>query len=526
MRSSIVHGVTHTGRGADSPHGRTQGSSMTITERAVASPVAHPHRFFIDGRWVEPSTDTTIDVVDSGTEEVYFSVAAAGPQDMAAAIAAARTAFDDGPWPRLTHAERAAHLRALGDGLAARGEALGQLWPRESGALYSFAQYAGLIGSSALGMYADLADTFPFEEPATPTLGGEFGLLVREPVGVVGAIIPWNAPMALICHKIGPALLAGCTVVLKSAPEAPGEALVVAEVAEQIGLPPGVLNVVTAHREESELLVRDPAVDKITFTGSTAAGRRIASLCGERIARCTLELGGKSAAVVLDDMDIEVAATTLAGAECMLTGQICSSLTRIIVTRDRHDDFVEALASAFSRVRVGDPFDDRSQMGPLVAERQRDRVEGYIAKGIDEGAMLATGGGRPKDLDRGFYVEPTVFGNVANSSTIAREEIFGPVLSVIPADDEDDAVRIANDTIYGLNASVFTHDVERAREVAGRIRSGTVGHNAFRTDFGIAFGGFKQSGIGREGNREGLLPFLETKTVILEGTPEPYASKD
>jgi acyl-CoA reductase-like NAD-dependent aldehyde dehydrogenase len=283
-----------------------------------------------------------------------------------------------------------------------------------------------------------------------------------------------------------------------------------------------VLNVVTADREVSELLVRDPRVDKITFTGSTGAGRRIASICGDRIARCTLELGGKSAAVILDDMDLAAAATTLARAECFLSGQVCSSLTRIVVTRRRHDELVEALAGTFSRVRVGDPFDGETQMGPLVASRQRDRVEGYIARGVADGAMLAAGGGRPKDLDRGWFVEPTVFGNVDNSSVIAQEEIFGPVLSVIPAADEQHAIAVANDTIYGLNASVFTNDVDRAREVAGQLRSGTVGHNAFRTDFGIAFGGFKQSGIGREGGREGLLPFLETKTVILEGRPAGY----
>jgi acyl-CoA reductase-like NAD-dependent aldehyde dehydrogenase len=283
-----------------------------------------------------------------------------------------------------------------------------------------------------------------------------------------------------------------------------------------------VLNVVTADREVSELLVRDPRLDKITFTGSTAAGRRIASICGERIARYTLELGGKSAAVILDDMDVGVAARTLSGAECLLSGQVCSSLTRIVVSRSRHDALLEALAGTFSQVRVGDPFDEQTQMGPLVAARQRDRVEGYIARGIAEGATLATGGGRPQDLDRGYYIEPTVFGNVSNSATIAQEEIFGPVLSVIPAADEDDAIAIANDTIYGLNASVFTNDVDRARKVAGQLRSGTVGHNALRTDFGIAFGGFKQSGIGREGGTEGLLPFLETKTVILEGRPAGY----
>lgn len=261
--------------------------------------------------------------------------------------------------------------------------------------------------------YADLADTYAFEERAEPTWGGAFGLLVREPVGVVGAIIPWSAPMSLIAYKLAPALLAGCTVVLKASPEAPGAAYLMAEIIESAGLPAGVVNVVTADREVSELLVRDPRVDKIG-------------------------------------------------------------------------------------------------------------VEGYIATGIAEGAVLATGGGRPKHLDRGWFVEPTVFGNVDNSSTIAREEILGPVLSVIAADDEADAVNVANDTIYGLNASVFTNDLDRTRAVARQLRSGTVGHNAFRTDFGMAFGGFKQSGIGREGGREGLLPYLETKTVILDGVPQDY----
>jgi aldehyde dehydrogenase (NAD+) len=490
--------------------------------RAATIPVQHADRFFIGGEWVAPSSDATVDVIDSGTEEVYYTIAAAAPDDMTRAVGAARLAFDDGPWARLTHAQRAEYIAGLGEALKERGDVLAQLWPRESGVLYKTAQYAGRIGSGALAAYAALADTFPFEEVCAPTGGGKFGLLVREPVGVVGAIIPWNAPVALICHKIGPALLAGCTVVLKSAPEAPGEGYVFAEAAEQIGLPAGVLNVVTADREVSELLVTDARVDKITFTGSTAAGRRIASLCGERIARCTLELGGKSAAVVLDDMDLGTAASTLAKAECGLNGQVCSSLTRVIVTKNRHDEFVEALAESFGGTRVGDPFDEAAQLGPLVSGRQRDRVLGYIAKGVEEGATLATGGGRPEDLDRGFFVQPTVFGNVDNASTIGRDEIFGPVLAVIPAADEQDAVRIANDSIYGLNASVFTNDVDRARAVAGELRSGTVGHNAFRTDFGMAFGGFKQSGIGREGGKEGLLPFLETKTVILEGRPEAY----
>jgi acyl-CoA reductase-like NAD-dependent aldehyde dehydrogenase len=490
----------------------------------ISAPLRHADRFFIGGEWVEPSSGDVIDVIDSTSEQLFFSVAEAKAPDMTRAVAAARQAFDQGPWPRLSHEQRAEYLRAIATALEGRTEDLGQIWPRESGVLHAVAKGSVAGASGTFNYYAGLAETFPFEEEARPSMGGKFGLLVREPVGVVGAIIPWNAPLGLITYKIAPALLAGCTVILKASPEAPGEAYVMAEIAEAVGLPPGVLNVVTADREVSELLVRDPRVDKITFTGSTAAGRKIAALCGERIARCTLELGGKSAAVILDDMDLATAAASLARPECFLTGQVCSSLTRIVVSRNRHDELVDALAGIFSQVQVGDPFDAETHMGPLVAERQRDRVEGYIAKGVAEGATLATGGGRPKHLDRGWFIEPTVFGNVDNSSTIAQEEIFGPVLSVIPAKDEQDAVAIANDTIYGLNASVFTNDVDRARDVARQLRSGTVGHNAFRTDFGIAFGGFKQSGIGREGGTEGLHPFLETKTVILEGRPAAYGT--
>src|SRR5580698_5361565 len=490
---------------------------MTISAD-VSVPIKHTDRFFIGGEWVTPSSDSTITVIDSHSEQVFLTVAEAQAPDMDRAVTAAKEAFDNGPWPRLSHAERAAYLRALGDEVVKRSAAIAQMWPREAGVLASMAGGAAFGAQHTFNYYADLADTFQWERAVKPSRGG-FGLVVKEPVGVVGAIIPWNAPMGLISMKLAPALIAGCTVILKTSPEAPGEGYVISEAAEAVGLPPGVLNVICADREVSELLVRDPRVDKITFTGSTAAGRRIASICGERIARVTLELGGKSAAVILDDVDIETTARTLSQAECFLSGQVCSSLTRIVVPRSRHDELLEALAGTFSQVRVGDPFASGSQMGPLAAERQRDRVEGYIAKGVADGFTLATGGGRPKDLDRGWFVEPTVFGNVDNHSVIAQEEIFGPVLSVIPARDEQDAIAIANDTIYGLNASVFTNDVDRARQVAGQLRSGTVGHNAFRTDFGVSFGGFKQSGIGREGGREGLYPFLETKTVILNGEP-------
>ncbi|MEU6644088.1 aldehyde dehydrogenase [Saccharomonospora sp. NPDC046836] len=494
---------------------------MSPTKQAEV-PLRHPNRLFIGGQWVAPSSTATIEVIDSATEQTLFHVAEATAEDMARAVAAARDAFDNGPWPRLSHAERAGYLRAFAEGWRERAADIGQLWPRESGALHALAEPFTRRAAAEWDYYAGLADTYPFEEPVQPTAGGEFGLLVREPVGVVGAIIPWNGPVSSISHKVAPALLAGCTVVLKSAPEAPGEGLVAAEIAEKIGLPPGVFNVVTADREVSELLVRDPRVDKISFTGSTAAGRRIGALCGDRIARVSLELGGKSAAVILDDADLAHAATTLATAECLLSGQVCSSLTRIVVSRNRHDELVDALASTFAEVRVGDPYDAQTQMGPLAADRQRTRVEGYIAKGIEQGAKLVAGGSRPRHLDRGYYVEPTVFAEVDNSHAIAQEEIFGPVLTVIPAVDEADAVRIANDTVYGLNASVFTADPDRARAVAGQLRSGTVGHNAMRMDFGIAFGGFKQSGIGREGGTEGLRLYLEPKTVILDGIPAGY----
>jgi acyl-CoA reductase-like NAD-dependent aldehyde dehydrogenase len=476
--------------------------------------------FFIGGKWTKPSSASKITVTNSGTEEAFMTVAEAQKADIDAAVAAARDAFDRGPWPRMSHQERAKYIRAIGEAMGARKDELATIWSAETGALNATAKMgsAGLPG--LYNSYADLADTYKFQERRDPSPGnGNVGLVVREPVGVVAAIIPWNAPANLAAHKCAPALLAGCTVILKASPEAPGAAYVLAETCEKIGLPPGVINVVTADREVSELLVRHPGVDKITFTGSTAAGRKIAAICGDRIARCTLELGGKSAAVIMDDYDIAKAAETIAGRAPFLTGQVCSSLTRIVVSRKRHDQMVEALAAAFSKVRVGDPFDEATQMGPLATSRQRDRVEGYIAKGKAEGAVLAAGGSRPRNLNRGFFVEPTVFGNVDNHSTIAREEIFGPVLSVIAADDEANAVDIANDSIYGLNASVFTNDIDRAYETARALRSGTVGHNSFRTDFSIGFGGFKQSGIGREGPHEGIVNFLETKTLILDAMP-------
>ena len=479
----------------------------------------HADRFYIGGKWTEPSTEAHIDVVAPATEEIFMRVAEAGERDVNSAVAAARAAFDQGPWPALSHRERAAFVRAIGAKLRERTADIQQLWPNEMGVLQTHAKIATESACNAFDGYADLAGTFCFEERHHPSRGGTVGLLTREAVGVVAAIIPWNAPLTLLTHKLAPALLAGCTVVVKGSPEAPGLPYIMAEIAEAIGLPAGVVNVITAERQVSELLVRHPEVDKISFTGSTAAGKRIAAICGERIARYTLELGGKSAALIMDDYDIGTAAKALVGPAAYMTGQACSSLTRIVVNRSRHDQLVEALRAHFGAVKVGDPFAADSQMGPVAMRRQRDRIEQIMSKGRAEGAELALGGGRPVGLTKGFFIEPTVFGRVDNHSTLAREEIFGPVLSVIPADDEAHAIRIANDTPYGLNNSVFTNDADLAYKVARQLRSGTVGHNTWRTDLSISFGGFKQSGIGREGLVEGVHAYLESKTIILNGYP-------
>lgn len=482
-------------------------------------PVMNPDKFFIGGDWVSPSSDARIAVVTPSTEDIFMHVAEAQAADVDRAVAAAREAFDHGPWPRMSHAARAGYLREIGRQIAARPDVFAHLWSSEVGALRAAGAALAPSASSVFDEHAALAESFQFEQRHVPRGGGNVGLLVHEPVGVVAAIIPWNGPLLILTHKIAPALLAGCTVIVKASPEAPGAAYVMAEIMEAVGLPRGVFNVLTADREVSELLVRHSGVDKVTFTGSGAAGRKIASICGERIARCTLELGGKSAAIVLEDCDVSAVVRAMQIPAQMLCGQVCSALTRVVVTRDRYDEVLDAISAAFAALRVGDPFDPRTEIGPLAMARQRDRVEQYIARGKAEGARIATGGGRPRHLDRGYFIEPTVFGNVTNDMVIAREEIFGPVISVIPADSEEQAIAIANDSPFGLNASVFTRDSQRAYRIARQLRSGTVGHNAFRTDFSIAFGGFKQSGIGREGGTEGLRAFLEPKTVILDDMP-------
>ena len=362
--------------------------------------IQHPRKFFLDGRWADPSTSATIDLLNCATEALFETVAEAGDADVERAVSAAREAFDRGPWPQMSHEERATYLRAIADELDRRADRHARIWTTKSGLLLSHSRSRMRGLSDTYRFYADLAGTYPFQERHVPQSGGSVALVVREPVGVVAAIVPWNGAPGLITGKVAPALLAGCTVVLKASPEAPGSAYLLAEACEAAGLPPGVLNVLTADRAVSESLVRHPGIDKVTFTGSTVAGRRIASLCGERIARCTLELGGKSPAIVFDDFDVAAAARAVSSRATFLTGQVCWSITRVIVTRRRHDALVEALSADLGQVRVGDPFDDASGMGPLAMSRQRDRVEGYIAKGKAEGAKLATGGKRPTSRPR------------------------------------------------------------------------------------------------------------------------------
>ncbi|WP_404713892.1 aldehyde dehydrogenase [Sphingomonas sp. MMS24-J13] len=489
----------------------------------MSAPVLrHPDRLFIGGAWVEAHSGRQIEIVSPDTEQVVARVAEADETDMDRAVAAARKAFDEGPWQWMPPAERVAAMGRLVEALRKREPEIAAAWTQQMGGLTAIAPYLTGRGTQNLQEAIDLGGTFPFitkvESKASPV-----AYVVHEPVGVVAAIAPWNVPYMIMAAKLAPALLSGCTIIIKPSPETPLEAYIIAECAEEAGLPAGVINLVPGHREASDHLVCNPGVDKVSFTGSTVAGKRIGSVCGSRIARCTLELGGKSAAVILDDFSAEETAKVLAGAITLVSGQVCAMLTRAIVPRRRHDEIAHAIAAEMKKVRVGHSDDASVNMGPLAMQRQLDRVESYIEKGQKEGADLVTGGGRPAHLNRGYFFEPTLFANVSNDMTIAREEIFGPVLSLIPCDDVDDAIRIANDSNYGLNGSVLTHDADAAWKVARRVRTGNVGQNGMRSDFSLPFGGYKQSGIGREGGSQGLMHYLETKTILLDGAPAELA---
>jgi aldehyde dehydrogenase (NAD+) len=380
-------------------------------------------------------------------------------------------------------------------------------------------QYGAAMAT--LQYYASAADKFAWKDIRDGIYGQT--LVLKEPVGVVGAVVAWNVPFFLAANKLGPALLAGCTIVLKPAAETPLTTNLLAEKFAEAGLPEGVLSVVPGGPETGRALTNNPELDKFTFTGSSAVGKEIGKIAAEKLKPCTLELGGKSAAIILEDADLDSTLPMLLFSGLMNSGQACVGQTRILAPRSRYEEIVEKIANGVAAMPVGLPDDPAAAIGPLISEKQRERVEGYIKKGIEEGARLVTGGGRPEGLDSGWFVQPTVFADVDNKMTIAQEEIFGPVLSVIPYEDEDDAVRIANDSVYGLAGSVYTTNIPKGVEIASKIRTGTYGINMYAFDPGAPFGGYKNSGIGRECGPEGIAGYCESKSVLL---PFGYTPED
>ncbi|MCD4850624.1 aldehyde dehydrogenase [Arthrobacter sp. AK01] len=473
---------------------------------------------FIGGEWQQPSSLSRIEVQSPTTEEIIGSVAAATRVDVDRAVRAAREAFDKGPWRHNTPQQRAEVLRRVRDAISAERNEFASLITDEMGSPITQSESIQ-VGTplALLDAFIEMSETFPFRDVRIGKSGSS--LVTREPAGVVAAVVPWNVPLTVAIIKIAPALVAGCTIILKPASETPLTTLALAKIFEQAGLPSGVLSVLPADRETSEYLIGHPAVDKVTFTGSTAAGRRIASICGQQLTRVTLELGGKSAAVILDDADLDATVETLRLGSLRNSGQVCSLKTRILVSRKRHDEFIDRMSTMVHSMPVGDPRDPATQIGPMVTARQRDTVQSYIDSGKYEGATTVLGGG-PSTLDRGWFVDPALFTNVKPDMKIALEEVFGPVLAVIPYDDETQAIELANHSDYGLNGALFTSDIEHGLEVASKIRTGTVDINGNPPGFQAPVGGFKASGIGREGGHEGLEGYMEPKSY---GLPRDFA---
>jgi aldehyde dehydrogenase (NAD+) len=471
------------------------------------------HReFLIGGRMTAPSTQDMIEVISPHSEQPVGYTPDGAPADVDAAVAAARAAMS-GEWGSASVADRVDVMTRLLVECRTRAEDFGFAQVLEMGCPISQVNPVMVEPAfSQLEYYTDLVAGMDFEERRVGVGGAS--IVRHKPVGVVGAIIPWNGPPMLTMMKLGPALAAGCAVVLKPAPEAPLDSYVLAEAALAAGLPDGVLNIVPGGRQLGEYLVTHPGVDKIAFTGSAVAGKRIGALCGELLRPVTLELGGKSAAIILEDADLEPTITGLAFNSFLNSGQVCAADSRILLPANRYDEFVDAIAAMVGSFQVGDPFDPATFVGPLVARRHRDRVEGYIAQGLSEGARVLVGGGRPPDLHTGWYVEPTVFVDVKPSMTIAREEIFGPVVAVVSYTDEDDAVAIANDTNYGLAGSIWTSDIAHGVELSARIETGVMAINSFGCQPCTPFGGVKSSGIGREGGPEGLSAYLRTQSIL------------
>ena len=475
-------------------------------------PEEHGSRLYIGGRWVAAESAERIEVVSPLTERVIGSVPAPTAGEADAAVAAARASFDAGDWRRTPIKERIDALLRLADRYQAVTELMGQTLTAEMGAPIRWTTGSQAGGSVAIiRSMAEEARRFPWEEERLT--GPVTGTVLREPAGVVVAIPPWNVAQTTTLSKLVPALLAGCSVVVKPSPETPLDALLLARLIDGIGLPAGAVSILAGGREIGERLVANPAVDHVGFTGSTAAGRSIAAVCGAALRRCTLELGGKSAALVCDDADLEQVLAGLRTASFNVSGQACIAQTRILAPRGRYREVVDALAGLAAGLRLGDPSDPATDLGPLVTEAHLNRVLSYLDLGSREGARLVTGGGRPSGQRSGWFVEPTVFADVSNDMRIAREEIFGPVLSVIPYDGDDEAVAIANDSDYGLAGSVWTADLVRGEAIARQVRTGMIGVNGFRPDFSMPFGGVKASGIGREFGPEGLETYTEAKAL-------------
>lgn len=470
---------------------------------------------YLDGSWSRPVSGAMITVTSPADERAIGVVPMAARADVDMAVAAARRALGAPEWAGLAPDQRAEVLMRFADELEKNAEDRAALTTAQNGMPIMIATLAeGPIPVGLLRYYAGLAASTPVEERRRRQDDTGETVVRREPIGVVAAIVPWNFPQTLTMFKLAPALSAGCTVVLKPSPETTVDALELAAAADRAGLPPGVLNVVTGGVEIGQYLVGHPGVDKVAFTGSTVAGRQIGEVCGRLLRPVTLELGGKSAAIVLDDADLAATVQGLAAASLANTGQTCHLSTRILVPRSRHDEVADAIAAVASSLPIGDPFDPETLIGPLVSSRQRERVESYIALGKESGAKVAAGGGRP-NRDKGWFVEPTVFAGVSNRSRIAREEIFGPVLCVIPYDHLEEAVAMANDSDYGLAGTIWTSDVDKGLDVARQVQTGSVGINFYDLDFGAPFGGVKDSGLGRELGPEGLAAYVELKSIYL-----------
>ncbi|MBD0860323.1 aldehyde dehydrogenase [Gordonia sp. zg691] len=476
--------------------------------------------FYIDGDWHAPGGSDTLSVTSPTTEERIGSVPVSTRADIDAAVAAARRTFDDPTgWSTWHPKQRAEVLERFAVELESRAEETARRVSLQNGMpIWLANQFEGGFPAVLLRYFSSLMVDAPTVDERAGMLGGT-ARVTRRPVGVVGAVVPWNVPQAITFLKLAPALAAGCTVVLKPAEETVLDAFLMAEAAHAAGLPAGVLNVVPGGREIGAYLVEHPGVDKVSFTGSTAAGRSIAETCGRLLRPVTLELGGKSAAILLDDVDLDGSLESLFGVTFLNNGQICWLNTRVLAPRSRYGEVVDTLTDLARSLPIGDPLNPETKIGPMVSARQRERVEGYIATGKSEGGRVTTGGGRPAGLDRGFFVEPTVFADVDNTATISREEIFGPVLSVIPFSDEAEALAIANDSEYGLGGSVWSSDIERAATLAAQVKSGTVGVNHYSNDPVAPFGGIKSSGMGRELGPEGLHAFQHLHTVYLPPAP-------